>query len=96
MKNLKVNLGALALLLGISAASFGAIHRSADHKWGLQSNGEYIEVTGQSQGPDYRCTGDENVCTETYPEGVDPNDQDNDTFPGVAEPTAIVSGNFSN
>jgi hypothetical protein len=96
MKSLKMNMSVLALLLGVSAATFAAVNKSADRKWGLRSNGQFVDVTSQSQGNQYLCSGLTNTCTEMYPEGVNPNDQENDQFPGVAEATDIISGNFSN
>jgi hypothetical protein len=90
MKNSPVKLSALALILGLGAAfASAAPHRFATKTWGLQSNGTYVDVTGQSDPADYHCTSSSNTCTAVYPAAQDPN-------VNPANPSAIIRGDFSN
>lgn len=96
MKNLKIKLAILAILMGVSAAFATAPHRAfANQKWGRDAaTGLYLNITGQSKGIDYTCTGSSAVCTAVYPQGVDPNDQDHDAYPGTAAPVSTELGAF--
>ncbi|RFZ92876.1 hypothetical protein D0C36_15915 [Mucilaginibacter conchicola] len=95
MKNLKVKLAAIALVLGAGSALASAHHAFATRKWGKDaSTGIYTEVTGLSSPSGYRCQNSSNVCTEEYPTDVDPNNQANDSHPGIAQPSNTVLGTF--
>jgi hypothetical protein len=94
MKNLKVKMSLLALVLGASAA-FATVqhHQSTDRKWSLdETSGVYTEVTGQLEGIDYTCSESQDVCTETYPAAVDPNN--NPEGPNHVAPISSESGLF--
>jgi len=93
MKNLKIDLAAIALVLGAgSALAMTGTHRFANKTWGKLPNGTYVNVTGQP----YSCTPSAAVCTEDYPSDVNPNNQAGDAHPGIADPVNIVHGAFSN
>ena len=95
MKNLKLNLSAIALLLGVGSALATSHHSFANRKWGRDRvTGIYTEVTGMTP-PDYKCASSTNICTEEYPADVDPNNQAGDQHPGTALPSNTVLGNFS-
>lgn len=102
MKKLfKTNLLVLAMLFAIGTAFAFKIEKSnsTDQKWANMS-GSYINVTGLEQSDeetvrDYSCTGLETICTEEYPAGVNPNDQENDSFPGTALPTNQIFGVYN-
>jgi hypothetical protein len=67
MKGMKLNLAAIAVLLGTGAA-FATSARPANVKWRQLANGSYQQVTGA-----YSCTGTTGLCTVSYPAGQDPN-----------------------
>ena len=95
MKNLKVKLSFLALLLGVSSAFAGmSQQRFANRKWTKDpSTGIYNPVTGQ-KGTDYLCSESANNCTETYPETIDPNTNPAVGQPGHVNPTSVELGDF--
>lgn len=66
MKGMKLNLAAIAVLLGTGAA-FATSAKPANVKWGLNGS-TYIQVTGA-----YSCDPGSTVCTRTYPAGQNPN-----------------------
>jgi len=70
MKGMKLNLAAIAVLLGTGAA-FATSAKPANVKWRQLSTGAYQQVTGA-----YTCTGTTNLCTISYPAGQDPNIDD--------------------
>jgi hypothetical protein len=96
MKNLKIKLSALMILVGTGAALATVRHtRTTDHKWSRNpSSSVYTDITGQEVGSDYRCLDAAQICTATYPEGVNPNDQSSDAYPGTALPSSTESGLF--
>lgn len=90
MKNLKVKLSAMAVILGLGAALATAAPASFSNKaWGKLSNGTYLDVTGQQQGTDYNCTASAAICTAVYPATQNPN-------VNPANPISTVAGTFSN
>jgi hypothetical protein len=96
MKNLKVSLAALALLIGTSAAFASALHRPfTNKKWGRDpQTGLYVDVTGQIKGSGYSCTGTTSTCTAEFPADVDPNDQAHDAHPGTVAGVNVEPGIF--
>lgn len=97
MKNLRISMSAMALILGMSAAfaTTASNHRSGTKTWGLnQSTGMYEDVTGQEEGLDFECRSGVTTCTEEYAEDVNPNDQANDQHPGTASPISVETGRF--
>ncbi|MBO9674175.1 MAG: hypothetical protein J7577_12065 [Sphingobacteriaceae bacterium] len=66
MKRIKLNLAAIAFLLGTSVA-VASTAQKANVKWGF--NGSSYEEAGSN----YNCTPSTKVCTRTYPEGQNPN-----------------------
>ncbi|OOQ59993.1 DUF6520 family protein [Mucilaginibacter pedocola] len=97
MKNLKVKMAALALILGTGAAFASVTPKPfLNKKWGLnRSTGQYVEVTGQTKGADYTCTGVSETCTAQFPSDVDPNNQAGDAHPGTVAGTNIEPGIFA-
>ena len=97
MKDLKIKLAAMAILLGIGSA-FATVtpHRTDLKRWGKYPSGLYTEVTGDVKGTDYFCNGMSSICTEEYPADVDPNNQLTDDHAGIASPVNSVIGTFSN
>lgn len=81
MKGMKLNFGAIAVLLGTGAA-FATSAKPADVKWRILSAGTYQKVTTS-----YSCSLSTNTCTVSYPTGQDPNIDD-------SNPTAQESGTF--
>jgi hypothetical protein len=75
MKNLKIKLAALALILGVSGAFATMKPRHFDaRKWSRNAaSGAYTDITGEQLGQDYNCQFSSAVCTATYPAGQDPN-----------------------
>lgn len=75
MKNLKIKLAALALILGVSGAFATMKPRHFDaHKWSRDATtGAYTDITGKLLGQDYNCQVSSSVCTATYPASQDPN-----------------------
>ena len=67
MKGMKLNLAAIAVLLGTGAA-FATSAKPANVKWRQLSNGSYVQVTAT-----YSCTTSTSTCTLSYPAGQDPN-----------------------
>ena len=95
MKNLKFNLSVAALILGMGSALATTHHNTSNRKWGRDHvTGIYTEVTGLTP-PDYKCKSSTNICTEEYPEDVDPNNQAGDQHPGSALPSNTLLGDFS-
>jgi hypothetical protein len=93
MKNLKLNFAVAALVLGFGSAMATTHHAFANRTWGYdQSTGKYILV---SSTPGYSCDPSAQVCTADYPLDVDPNNQATDQHPGIAQPSNIVLGDFS-
>jgi hypothetical protein len=70
MKGMKLNLAAIAVLLGTGAA-FATSAKPVNVKWGLQGS-TYVQVTGA-----YTCETSTNICTRTYPAGQNPNTNPN-------------------
>lgn len=66
MKSIKLNFAAIAFLLGTGVAVASTAQR-ADVKWHFNGN-SYSEVTGN-----YRCNDSDQSCTRTYPQGQNPN-----------------------
>jgi hypothetical protein len=96
MKNLKVKMAAMALLIGTGAA-FASVAPKAftNKKWGLdRATGLYIDVTGETKGVGYSCTGVSETCTAQFPSDVDPNNQAGDAHPGTVAGTNIEPGVF--
>jgi hypothetical protein len=91
MKKLKVSLAAMAVVLGLGSAlvTSAAPKPFANKTWGKLANGTYVDVTGQTQGIQYDCTGVTGTCTATYPAAQNPNSN-------PASPLSIVAGTFSN
>jgi len=90
MKNLKVKLSALAIILGLGAAFASASpHAFANKKWALLSDGNYLDVTGQVKGSDYQCDNSSHTCTAVYPATQNPN-------VNPANPISQEIGTFSN
>jgi hypothetical protein len=87
MKNLKVKMSMLAVVIGFAGAFASSAHGSfANKTWGRESSGLYVDVTGQNQGTDYNCTGSSGICTAVYPATQNPNSNPNNpisTTPGV-------------
>jgi hypothetical protein len=96
MKKLKVSLSMFALILGLGTAFATAHHaKPASKTWSRNpSTGLYSDITGQPQ--TYNCDDAQTVCTAVYPSDVDPNNQAGDAHPGIAQPTSVELGNFSN
>lgn len=89
MKNLRVKLSVLALLLGAGSAFAGMSHKVADRKWTQDPQTlTYTPVTG-TQGIDYECIDNPGNCTESYPDGVNPNSN-----PNNVQPTSVEHGEF--
>jgi hypothetical protein len=94
MKNLKVKLSVLALILGMSTAFAGLQHkRFGIQKWTEDAGGAYSPVTG-TKGIDYLCSESANHCTETYPDTVNPNTNPPLGEQGHVEPTSVELGDF--
>ncbi|CAH0135198.1 hypothetical protein SRABI27_00136 [Pedobacter sp. Bi27] len=66
MKRIKLNLAAIAFLLGTGIA-VASTAQKANVKWGLNGS-TYVEVTGN-----YNCIESDLTCTRTYPQGQNPN-----------------------
>jgi hypothetical protein len=95
MKNLKLKMSVIALVLGFGTAMATTQHSFANRKWGKDPlTGVYTEVTGLSSPSGYDCTPSANVCTEEYPMDVDPNNQAGDDHDGIAQPTNQILGKF--
>ena len=95
MKNLKVKLSAIALVLGLGTA-FATVqhHDPSDRKWTKDpSSGLYSEITGQEEGTNYDCNESTARCSETYPEAVNPNTNPA-TGPLHVEPISYELGDF--
>lgn len=104
----KINVLGLGLIvaggLAIGTQSAFTNARTLTNKvWGYEfipANGsipahyEYVDLTGLEIEEDYNCDISENLCTEEYPELVNPNDQANDAYPGIATPVNRVDGDF--
>jgi hypothetical protein len=96
MKTLKINFVAAIAILGllfafISESSYSNISTS---KYELnESSGVWTPVSG-TQGIDYECRESVNTCTAMFPSQVNPNDQENDAYPGTADPSDIVEGDY--
>lgn len=90
MKNLRSKMAIAAILLSAGAAFAGAApSHFASHKWARNPlTGAYTDITGQVKGINYSCSSASTVCTATYPEGVNPNNQ-------VATPLSTENGQFS-
>jgi len=94
-------LGVAALIIGGTAAFTTSKSESVLIKYGYdQSTSMWEDVTGLQQSDpnttrDYRCDESSNTCTAEFPEDVNPNDQANDSHPGVVSPTNIQEGDFS-
>jgi len=69
MKRIKLNLAAIAFLLGTGVA-VASTAQKANVKWGFDGT-KYVEVTGN-----YSCEPATSTCTRTYPEGQNPNVND--------------------
>ncbi len=85
--------------IGFAEARHEVAKRQAMPKWANDS-GTWVNVTGQQQSGggvirDYRCTSSETTCTAEFPEGVNPNDQDHDSYPGTASPSNVVLGVYA-
>jgi hypothetical protein len=91
MKNLKVQLSGLAIVLGLAGAfaSSAATHNFSNKTWGRNADGTYTDVTGEHQGTDYSCKSSTAICTAVYPATQDPN-------LNPANPISTVLGDFSN
>ncbi|RFZ85114.1 hypothetical protein DYU05_05795 [Mucilaginibacter terrenus] len=97
MKNLKLKMAALALLIGSGAAFASVNHKPVLNKrWGLdRSSGQYVDVTGKMVGIGYECTGTSETCTAEFPSDVNPNNQAGDSHPGTVAGTNIEPGIFA-
>ena len=91
MKNLRLKMAVAALVLGVGSAMATAHNPFANRTWAKDSLGHYSDVTGQA----YDCTPGTQVCTEDYPTGVNPNNQSTDSYPGIAQPSNVILGNFA-
>jgi hypothetical protein len=74
MRNLKVKLSVLAMLVGLGSAFATRKPLDDNHKWSRDAvSGAYTDITGQQLGTDYSCDNGSDVCTATYPAAQDPN-----------------------
>jgi hypothetical protein len=90
MKNLKVKLSALAVIMAVSGA-FATMQPKhfAAHKWGRDPlTGVYTDITGETEGQQYNCDDSPEICTATYPAGQDPNSN-------PASPLSVENGLFN-
>jgi hypothetical protein len=92
MKNLRFKFATAALVLGVGSAMATTHHAFATRIWGYdQSSHQYIDVATT---PGYLCEFSTKVCTVEYPAAVNPNNQATDTYPGTAQPSATVLGDY--
>ena len=95
MKNLRIKLSVLALILGLGSAFATIKPQFAIKRWTQDPQSlTYTDIT--ALGDNYECSESTNLCTVEYPEGVNPNDQEHDAYPGTAPASNQVSGDFSN
>jgi hypothetical protein len=93
MKNLKVQMSMLALVLGIGTA-FATVHPvgTGTKKWSRNhTSGVYTELPPSQS---YSCLDASTICTATYPDDVNPNNQAGDAHPGIVQPTSFETGDF--
>jgi hypothetical protein len=77
MKRLKLNITALAVLIGVGTAFAGSHKHQSTVKWRpLYNNAGTItgweNVNGLIQGTDYTCDASSQACTAQFPSGVTP------------------------
>lgn len=74
MKNLKVKLSVLAMVVGLGSAFATVKSLDDNRKWSRDdASGLYTDITGQTVGINYDCGDGSHVCTATYPAGQNPN-----------------------
>lgn len=69
MKKLKVSLTAAALMIGVAVAFATAAptHLNPTKTFAYnQATGQWIDVTGETEGVDYRCNSSEQTCTAQF------------------------------
>lgn len=69
MKKLKIPLTAVALLVGVAGAfaTTAPKHQSPTKTFAYdQATNQWIDVTGQTKGVDYRCNSSEQTCTAQF------------------------------
>ncbi|OCX54303.1 hypothetical protein BEL04_08575 [Mucilaginibacter sp. PPCGB 2223] len=90
MKNLKVKLAALAMVIGLGSAFATVKHVAlSDRKWSYDASlDQYTDITGQQKGINYDCDEASSVCTATYPQAQDPNQDD-------SNPVSVETGVFN-
>jgi hypothetical protein len=88
MKNLKVKMSMLAVVIGFAGAFASSAHGAFTNKtWAKQSSGHYLNITGQTRGVNYDCNASANICTAVYPATQDPN-------VNPANPISTEAGDF--
>lgn len=93
MKKLKINFSVLALISGLTLAFATQSFKSeTDLKYRLdESTGVWSPESG-TKGDQYGCELSSDICTARFPVGVNPNDQENDSYPGIAQPSDVEDG----
>jgi len=62
----------LALILGSALAFGGASQADVLQTKRANQNGTWVDITGQVQGTDYRCTSSSQVCTKLFDSNNNP------------------------
>lgn len=88
MKRIKIPLALLAILLGVGGALAASrtVATSAETFALDPSTGQWVNVTGQTEGMDYNCVLSQSICTAQF--------TNNDPIHGTIIPSSEVQGTY--